>query len=47
MHFKEEGVVTFQGARACLLLPDDLDSEVYDPVTMKSSPAVKKASIFL
>uniref|UniRef100_A0A8C8E8W0 Spectrin repeat containing nuclear envelope protein 2 n=1 Tax=Otus sunia TaxID=257818 RepID=A0A8C8E8W0_9STRI len=41
---------TMQGnldASAFLLVPDDLDSGGYNPVTEKSSPAMKAASIFL
>uniref|UniRef100_A0A8C2T2D1 Spectrin repeat containing nuclear envelope protein 2 n=1 Tax=Coturnix japonica TaxID=93934 RepID=A0A8C2T2D1_COTJA len=40
---------TVQGSldsRVFLPVPDDLDSEVYHPVAVKSSPPVKKASIF-
>lgn len=46
MHFKEEGDVIFQDTKTFLLVPDDLDSGVYNPEEEKSSPAVKKASIF-
>uniref|UniRef100_A0A803Y061 Spectrin repeat containing nuclear envelope protein 2 n=1 Tax=Meleagris gallopavo TaxID=9103 RepID=A0A803Y061_MELGA len=39
---------SLQGSLVIFLpVPDDLDSEVYHPVAVKSSPPVKKASIFL